>query len=218
MEMYVLDMQTGQTSRIPSNGQTVFSPRWSPDGRYIAFGLSIDGSAKLYLCNADGTGFRPLVTAYGINVTPSWSPTGDQLAYVSDRTNDPNVYVVSVDGSNDRRITSDGKYNASPAWSPRGDRLVFVAGDTLRTNRNLARTFNLYTCDVNGGNLMRLTGVHGLEGDNENPTWSPDGLHILFSSNRSGRYKVYMMNWDGSNVYEVISGGHNTTPFWGPRP
>lgn len=221
MEMYVLNLQTGETRKYPTYKNTVFSPRWSPDGRHIVFGLSIEGTAKLYLMNADGTGLRALHMPYGIAVEPSWSPAGDQIAYVSDRTNDPHVYVVNMDGSNDRRITWDGTYNASPAWSPKGDRIAFVAGDTLRTAQgDLNRIFNIYTCDVNGENLMRLTGVKNFEGNNENPSWSPDGRHILFSSDRRqpGQADLYIMNWDGADVYRIVTGGDNITPSWGPRP
>jgi TolB protein len=217
----VLDLQTGETMKIDSFGRTTLSPRHSPDGRYIALGLVVDGSSKLFLCNADGTDMRPLLISYGINVSPSWSPRGDQLAYMSDRTNDPHLYVVNVDGSDDHRITFEGKYNASPSWSPRGDRIAFVAGDTLTTSRGLERRVNIYTSDVNGENLMRLTGIDGLEGNNTNPTWSPDGLQILFSSDRMrphGDSKLYIMNWDGTDVRPIVTRSHNITPSWGPRP
>lgn len=220
-ELYALDLQTGETSKIlPTITPRLegWSPRWSPDGRYIAFGLSIEGESKFFLCNADGTGLRPIVISFGIAVAPTWSPNSDQLAYVSDRTDEPHVYVVNVDGSNDQRITFEGKYNASPSWSPRGDRIAFVAGDTLTTKRGLERIFNVYTCDINGENLMRLTGIEGIEGNNEDPAWSPDGLHILISSDRSGRSELYMINWDGTDIRPVVSGGDNITPTWGPRP
>ena len=220
-ELYVLDMQTGETVKIESFGRTTLSPRHSPDGRYIVLGLVVEGSAKLFLCNADGTDMRPLLVSHGINVEPTWSPRGDQIAYMSDRTDDPHVYVVNIDGSDDHRITFEGKYNGSPAWSPRGDRIAFVAGDTLTTYRGLERIFNIYTSDVNGENLMRLTGIEGIQGNNMNPTWSPDGLHILFGSDRDRAYgdqKIYIMNWDGSGVRTVITSGHNITPSWGPRP
>ena len=220
-ELYVLDLQTGETSKIDSYGRTTLSPRYSPDGRYIALGVVVDGSSKLYLCNADGTDLRPLVVSYGINVAPSWSPRGDQLAYVSDRTNDPHIYIVNVDGGDDHRITFEGKYSASPSWSPRGDRIAFVAGDTLTTRRGLERMFNIYTSDTNGENLMRLTGIDGIEGNNENPNWSPDGLHVLFSSDRAEPgedSKLFIMNWDGTGVRRVVGTAHNITPSWGPRP
>ena len=220
-ELYILDLQTGETHKVPFGGKTTLAPRWSPGGHHLVIGLVIDGLSKLFLSGLDGADLKPLITSYGINISPSWSPRGDQVAYMSDRLRDKHVYVVNVDGSDDHRITFEGKYNGSPAWSPRGDRIAFVSGDTLRQETGrLERIFNIYTCDVNGGNLMKITGNNGIEGDNVNPSWSPDGLHLLFSSDRDeiGRYNLYVMSWDGTETYRVIGDSNNRQPSWGPRP
>jgi TolB protein len=54
-------------------------------------------------------------------------------------------------------------------------------------------------------------------GSNENPRWSPDGLHIVFSSNRTGKYEVYSMHWDGSSQRRITGEGENYNPSWSPR-
>ena len=220
-ELYVLDLQSGETTKIPFQGQTVLSPRWSPDGRHMVVGLIKEGISKLFITREDGSRLIPLATGYGINVSPSWSPRGDQVVYMSDRLTQKHLYVINIDGSNDHRITHEGGYNGSPAWSPRGDRIAFVGGDLVpRRQGGVQRVFNIYTCDVNGRNLVKLTGVRGQEGDNVNPTWSPDGLHILFASDRvsKGAYQVYRMYWNGGEVHPVVTEGNNRQPAWGPRP
>ncbi len=220
-ELYILDLQSGETGKVPFGGRTVLSPRWSPDGRHLILSLVTEGVSRLYISTLDGSGLIPLATGYGINVSPSWSPRGDQVVYMSDRLTQKHLYVINIDGSNDHRITFEGGYNGSPAWSPRGDRIAFVGGDLAQGRRGgPRRVFNIYTCDVNGSNLVKLTGVRGPEGDNVNPTWSPDGLHILFSSDRarSGEYQIYRMSWNGDDVHPVITEGNNRQPSWGPRP
>lgn len=220
-ELYILDLQSGETGKVPFGGRTVLSPRWSPDGRHLILSLVTKGVSRLYISTLDGSRLVSLATGYGINVSPSWSPRGDQVVYMSDRLTQKHLYVINIDGSNDHRITFEGGYNGSPAWSPRGDRIAFVGGD-LATGRRGGprRVFNIYTCDVNGSNMVKLTGVRGPEGDNVNPTWSPDGLHILFSSDRvrSGAYHIYRMSWNGGDVHPVITEGNNRQPSWGPRP
>ncbi|MCY3555983.1 MAG: hypothetical protein OXH56_11775 [Gemmatimonadetes bacterium] len=220
-ELYILDLRSGETRKIPFGGRTVLSPRWSPAGRHLILSLVTEGVSRLYISTLNGSRLVPLATGYGINVSPSWSPRGDQVVYMSDRLTQKHLYVINIDGSNDHRITFEGGYNGSPAWSPRGDRIAFVGGD-LATGRRGGprRVFNIYTCDVNGSNLVKLTGVRGPEGDNVNPTWSPDGLHILFSSDRarSGEYHIYRMSWNGGDVHPVITEGNNRQPGWGPRP
>ncbi len=220
-ELYYLDLRSGETSKVSFDGRTVLSPRWSPDGRHLILGLITKGLSKLYISTLDGNRLIPLATGYGINVSPSWSPRGDQVVYMSDRLTRKHLFVINIDGSNDHRITFEGGYNGSPAWSPRGDRIAFVGGDLVpRRQGGTERVFNIYTCDVNGSNIVKLTGVRGLEGDNVNPTWSPDGLHILFGSDRAsrGEYRIYRMYWNGGDVQPVITEGDNRQPSWGPRP
>ncbi len=220
-ELYLLDLRSGETSKVSFKGRTVLSPRWSPDGRHLIVALVTEGMSKLYISTLDGSRLVPLATGYGINVSPSWSPRGDQVVYMSDRLTQKHLYVINIDGSNDHRITFEGGYNGSPSWSPRGDRIAFVGGDMAPGRRGGSRrVFNIYTCDVNGNNLVKLTGVRGPEGDNVNPTWSPDGLHILFGSDRArrGEYHIYRMSWNGGDVHPVITAGNNRQPGWGPRP
>jgi TolB protein len=47
--------------------------------------------------------------------------------------------------------------------------------------------------------------------------WSPSGRHIVFSSNRSGKYGIYVMNADGTDVERLTSPDANyTSPAWSP--
>jgi len=54
--------------------------------------------------------------------------------------------------------------------------------------------------DVNGQNVERLTFDPERDGY---PKWSPDGSAIVFHSNRSGQYEVYLMLADGSNLRQL---------------
>jgi TolB protein len=70
---------------------------------------------------------------------------------------------------------------------------------------------NIYTCALDGSDIVQLTNNAG---NNEHPTWSPDGKLIAFSSNRSGSYQIYIMRKDGSNVTRITNSGENTSPTW----
>jgi TolB protein len=55
------------------------------------------------------------------------------------------------------------------------------------------------------------------QGNNERPSWSPDGRFIAFSSNRSGKKEIYIMRADGSGQKKITSGsGEKTAPAWSP--
>ena len=62
------------------------------------------------------------------------------------------------------------------------------------------------------GRPLQLT--HGA-GRNENPTWAPDGRHLVFASNRNGSMQIYTMLADGTEVRQLTSQGNNTMPVWG---
>jgi TolB protein len=72
--------------------------------------------------------------------------------------------------------------------------------------------FQIFTARPDGSTVMQLTEV----GSNENPHWSPDGLHLVFSSNRTGAYEIYTMNYNGSGVRRITHSANNTNPSWSP--
>jgi TolB protein len=114
--------------------------------------------------------------------------------------------MMNADGSEPKRLTFFGNYNQAPAWSPKGNIVAFMGRD----ERNI---FDIFLLDVNDPtNVQRLTQD---QGNNEDPSWSPDGRHIAFSSNRSGQYKVYIMNADGTNQRLIsYAAGAFTSPSW----
>ena len=52
------------------------------------------------------------------------------------------------------------------------------------------------------------------EGNNESPSWSPDGRHLVFESNRNGSRQIYSMLADGTKVRLLTSQGNNVNPAW----
>ena len=71
----------------------------------------------------------------------------------------------------------------------------------------------MFTVDVNDGTIKRLTQN---QGNNEEPSWSPDGRYLAFTSTRSGESKLYIMTADGRFQTMVSAGkGQYMTPSWG---
>ena len=66
--------------------------------------------------------------------------------------------------------------------------------------------------DIASRKYLQLT--HG-EGKNENPSWAPDGVHLVFGSTRTGRSQIYTMLADGTQVTPLTTQGTNTRPVWG---
>src|SRR5690606_12564842 len=130
---------------------------------------------------------------WGQDVSATWSPDGRRIAFVSSRSGQPHIYVMNADGSSPRRLTFQGNYNQEPSWSPRAD------GHIAFTARDEKLNYDIFRVDPDSGEITRLAQDEGTR--NESPSFSPDGQHIVFTSNRgpgSGR-KLYVMDVDGRN-------------------
>lgn len=105
------------------------SPRWSPDGKSIAYLMD---RGALWVMKADGSGQRELVKGPEVG-SFDWSPDSMWIAFQKARESWVNdVSVVLVSSGEVNAITSDASYDGWPQWSPDGKRIIFVsnrAGD-----------------------------------------------------------------------------------------
>jgi Tol biopolymer transport system component len=93
------------------------TPRWSPDGRKIAFVVSSDTETDIYVMGWQGTDIKRLTTAPGADAGPTWSPDGEKIAFVSTRDGNSEIYVMNVDGTRQRNVTNNPAQDGSPTWS-----------------------------------------------------------------------------------------------------
>ena len=207
--LYLAFLYQGRGEKLVGDFQS-FTPAWSPDGRWIAFTSNRDGQSEIYLAAVDGSGLRRLTDNRAIDVAPTWSPNGRTIAFTSDRTGATQIYTMDRDGLNLRRVSFEGSYNDSPAWSPSRQH-----SEIAYASRIERRPFDIVVHDFETRQTRQLTTGRG---SNESPSWAPNGLHIVFASNRAGDDQVFTMHRDGSNLKQLTREGSNTTPRWGTPP
>ena len=121
------------------------SPRYSPDGRLIAF---VSSHLRIAIMRA-GTG--KIVRRLGVSAGQlDWAPGGRRLVF----THAEDVYVIRADGRHRaHRVLHTKSVEASPVWSPDGKRIAFVR--TLRSPEERVR-YGVYTMRADGGRVRRI--------------------------------------------------------------
>jgi len=125
------------------------------------------------------------------------------IAFMSDRDStidadgnvlqlNDDIYVMNPDGSQPTRLTTDPAIDQLPAVSPNGKKVVFVSNRDGNQEIYVMDADDNNPADGNGDDLRRLTTGYPLP--DANPTWSPDGTKIAFTSFRDGNNEIYVMN------------------------
>lgn len=215
-KVFEMDLRTGQEHRLePGRDGQHLTPAYHPNGREVAFGLMGTNRTGIFrydwerdCCLTHLTGGR------WQDLSPSYSPDGARIAFNSDRlgTAAPQIYVMDADGG-DAELISPYVYGArgyytSPDWSPLDDHVAFH-GRIGRTGR-----YHILVAEVEdrGSQVMQLTA----EGNNQDPSWAPDGRHLVFAGERSFGYGLFVVDSATGTIRPLVSNIRPRNPAWSP--
>jgi Tol biopolymer transport system component/DNA-binding winged helix-turn-helix (wHTH) protein len=163
---------------------------WTNDGR-IYFSRSVTNTrVETWTMDGDGTNQRRANTSIAGLLNGRWSPDGQKVVFV--RENDPaSVFLANADGTGEIRMPFvAGNFD----WSPDSTRFVYQA-------RVSAEHSEIYVYTLENGTSTSLTG--GIA--SADPSFSPDGTQIAFTSWRDGNAEIYVMDSDGANVRRLTN-------------
>ncbi len=179
----------------------------SPDGRHSALILSNLGKPELFVRDlASGRMTRVTNTPNSPKSSPTWSPDGQQIAFVSGHEGRPHLYTVSRNGGAPRRISSGGAENLSPDWGSNG---------WIAFTRKAGPRYQIALLNPASGEIRIASPA---DADYEDPSWAPDGRHIVASRSVAGQSALYLLDTGGGAPIALLANqGRWYMPDWASK-
>ncbi len=207
-DIWKLAYSGGEPIQMTTSTKNDYHPRWSPDGKVIAFLSNRDGKNQIYLINPDGGEAIKLTNSTTSISDFAWSPCGKKIAYLAleppieeekkreKEQIDPIevdkhykmkcLYLIDIKSKEFTQLTKGELYINSFALAPQGDRIAFSAWKIPRPIYYYDS--DLYVLTLNDGKVQKL--VERI-GPDTFPRWSPDGKKITFVS-QDGRSEWFI--------------------------
>ena len=195
-DLYAIPIIGGKAVRLTSGMAWDCMPRWSPDGRSIAFVSDRDGGDNLWLVNADGTGARKITKETDAALSsPAWTPDGQYIVarrfgpYPSNEnylTNVP-LWMYHVSGGSGLQIfpstVTRKSTNSGPAFSPDG-RILYISTHAGGYTGENYPAYQLTAYDRQAGTETSLTAGAG---GAFRPITSRDGRWLVYATRTGPR-------------------------------
>ena len=203
-EIFCVDPVNGDATNLTRSPRSEERyPCWSPDGKQIAFTSDRDGTANLYVMNADGTAVHQLthLTAPAVAYMPTWA--GDLIVFGL-HAEEPTMASIHPDGS-DLKVLGRGH---DPCISPDGKRVVYTG--------EAPGGVSVFTMDIDGSNKKQIVPDVNPWGAIF-PCWSPDGKQIAYAFKAGEALEIFACGADGAGIRQVTHLSRiSTPPAWSP--
>ena len=208
-DIWTADEDGKNVQRLTVHTARDINPRFSPDGRTIAFSSDREGNMDVYLIPAAGGAVKRLTIHSADDTVLDWTPDGKNILFASQRGEDfmGKLYVVSIDGGLPRDAGPD--MGVAGSFSPDGSRLAVnrKAQSYWRKYYRGAYQSDITIMDVASKTFKDVTTFDGMDSW---PLWSRDG-HIYFVSDREGKgqtniWRVGETGGDAEQITRFTSG------------
>jgi Tol biopolymer transport system component len=214
-DLFLMPATGGDARRLTNDLKGILGLAWTADGREIVFASNRLGRFQLWrvaarLTDSTGAYSNPILVQGAGDDARNPTIQNSRLVYQQHRRNF-DIRLAEIIGPEgtpkhhvepSKPLIASTRLDASPSWSPDGKRIAFKS--------NRAGNEELWVCDADGSNPLKLTSFGG-----PNvifPRWSPDGQHIIFSALTApgGNFESYIIDATGGAPRRIADATHRT--------
>ena len=207
-EIWVMDYDGDAVKRLTDNKSISLLPRFSPDGRILAYTSYKDGNPDLWFLDLETGHSRIFSNEQGLNIAGGFSPDGTKILMTLSRGKSPNLFLREVAGAAPaERLTSHFGADSTPTFSPDARQVAFVSDRSGNPQ--------IHVLDVPTKKITRLTSLNWCDA----PAWSPTGEWIAFAGRAHNKDKmdIFLVDITGGQLRQLTHGeGSNEDPAWSP--
>jgi TolB protein len=191
-----ISIADGAESVVPIEPPGTLDAVLSPDGKHIAFSMSLTGSVDdndIWLAGVDGAVIEKLTRMQWLQHEPAWSPDGGAVFYLSGRGDQAHdVWRLGLEPRRNEQLTVDQLYHFDVAVAPDG---------TIAFSNNRNGNYDLWVQRPN----QAATALMDDAALDARPTWSSDGRSLLFESSREGGLNIWRIDLESREMSRVTN-------------
>lgn len=197
-------------SAMPSQSSEI--PTLPPLREVIVSYAEGNGKLQLYRVKTDGSLRKRITDGQADCMMPAWSPDQHKVVYVKQSDHGLDLWMCDPNGRSHKRLTEFGA-NRLPAWLPDSKHVIWMVSVPSREAKDPAASSQLHIMNIETMESRPLFGDSAQSRfSNAMPTVSPDGTKVAFISDRSGQFRVWVSNLDGSEAKTVSPVAEETDP------
>jgi tricorn protease len=197
-DIWVANEDGRNIQRLTVNRARDVYPRFSPDGKWVAFSSDRNGNLDVFIIPSTGGTVKQLTSHSSDDTVLNWTPDGRSILFSSNRGEDfmAKLYTVSVDGG--MPVSAGVDMGLQGSYSPDGRRLAYNQRGQVYWRKYYRGSYqtDVMVMDVAAKKFTTLTEFEGLDSW---PMWARDGF-IYFVSDREGNNGL-------TNIWRVSDNG-----------
>jgi dipeptidyl aminopeptidase/acylaminoacyl peptidase len=196
-DVWLVPTSGGEAIRLTTSRKNDTQPRWSPDGKRIAFISAREEKSQVFLISPTGGEAEKLTDSKSGVQSFAWSPDNSRIAYVAQQEPTPDeekkqkekddpqffdknfkfsrIWVIDVKTKKANEVVKSDYVAADPQWSPDGRSMAYTTFPTPKADDGSLS--DIWVVDIESGKQRKLVEN---EGPDSSPRWSPDGRQIVY--------------------------------------